>query len=130
MNLTRFHGVFAPNFKYRKLVVPKVKKEPEVKGHSCASGSETLAKTSSRMSWAQRLKRVFQIDIEKCPSCGEQMKIIACVEDPRVITKILDHLGLESQAPKPLPARGPPRSQKRVEAVLDDVFEAQDFPEH
>jgi rRNA maturation protein Nop10 len=30
------------------------------------------------MSWAQRLKRVFNIDIKTCPECGGAMKVIAC----------------------------------------------------
>ena len=44
------------------------------------------------MTWAQRLKRVFNIDIEICRVCGGSMKVIACIEDPRVIEKILTHL--------------------------------------
>ena len=44
--------------------------------------------------WAQRLKRVFAIDIEKCEKCGSKMKVIASIEDPDVIDKILKHLGL------------------------------------
>jgi hypothetical protein len=41
------------------------------------------------MSWARLLKRVFDIDIEHCPNCGGSMKIIAAIEDPPVIVKIL-----------------------------------------
>jgi hypothetical protein len=44
------------------------------------------------MTWAQRLKRVFNIDIETCPACGGAVRIIACIEDPLVIEKILSHL--------------------------------------
>jgi hypothetical protein len=44
------------------------------------------------MTWAQRLKRVFGIDVEVCPVCGGAMRIIACIEDPDVIEKILSHL--------------------------------------
>ena len=44
------------------------------------------------MTWAQRLKRVFAIDIKTCGECGGAVKIIACIEDPAVIKKILDHL--------------------------------------
>ena len=61
------------------------------------------------MTWAQRLKRVFKLDLE---SCGGQVRVIACIEDPGVIAKILAHR--ERQPPSvstvpPLPARGPPR---------------------
>jgi hypothetical protein len=41
------------------------------------------------MSWAQRLKRVFAIEIEKCERRGGEMKIIARIEDDRMIGKIL-----------------------------------------
>jgi len=44
------------------------------------------------MTWAKRLKRVFDIDIETCSECGGDVKIIACIEDPVVIRKILAHL--------------------------------------
>ena len=44
------------------------------------------------MIWAQRLKRVFDIDIETCSKCGGDVRIIASIEDPEVIRKILAHL--------------------------------------
>jgi hypothetical protein len=66
------------------------------------------------MTWAQRLKRVFNIDIKTCRACGGAVKIIACIEDPIVIERILNHL--DKQAPdssvdaSPLPpCRAPPQ---------------------
>jgi hypothetical protein len=44
------------------------------------------------MNWAQRLKRVFGIDIEACARCGGKLKVIASIEEPAVIAKILAHL--------------------------------------
>ncbi len=58
-----------------------------------------------RMSWAQLLKRVFDIDSEHCPNCGGALKIIAAIEDPPVIAKIRSHLGLPTRAPPRAPAR-------------------------
>jgi len=49
------------------------------------------------MTWAQRLKRVFAIEIEKCEKCGGLLQIIASIEDPDVIQKILNHLGLDQR---------------------------------
>ncbi len=91
VNLTRFHGVFAPNSKWRARVTPakrgKSKKLPE---EEC---SEKLpAERHAAMTWAQRLKRVFNIDIETCHECGGTVKVIACIEDPTVIQKILSYL--------------------------------------
>jgi len=101
VHLTRFAGVFAPHFKHRAMVVPKPKAEqPELKA------DDQPAK--SRISWARLLKRVFNIDVETCRLCAGQMKIIAAIEDPQVIKKILEHLGLPTKPPMPWPARGPP----------------------
>ena len=44
------------------------------------------------MTWAQRLKRVFGIDIKTCHECGGTVKVIACIDDLVVIEKILSHL--------------------------------------
>jgi hypothetical protein len=77
VNLTRFFGVFAPHFKHRKLVVPKSEKNKE----ETEDKTLTPAQQSSRMTWAQRLKRVFNIDIETCPVCAGKIKVIASIED-------------------------------------------------
>jgi len=62
---------------------------------------------SVRISWARLLKRVFDIDIdiEDCPHCGGELKIIAAIEEPTVIAKILAHLGLPTRAPPRAPAQ-------------------------
>jgi hypothetical protein len=61
VNLTRFHGVFAPNSKWREKITPaqrgKTKKLPEDEGSNKSS-----AKSHVAITWAQRLKRVFNID--------------------------------------------------------------------
>ncbi len=68
-------------------------------------------KPRAPMSWMQRLKRVFAIDIESCPSCGGKLRIIACIEDPPLMAKILGHVqAREEQAV----ARAPPGRQEEV----------------
>ena len=52
----------------------------------------TPAERRASMTRAQRLQRVFNIDIETCRECGGAVQVIACIEDPVVIQKILDHL--------------------------------------
>jgi hypothetical protein len=90
-----------------------------VSGHSVRVGAceygigrkpQRAAGTSraSAMGWAQRLRRVFSIDIERCERCGGAVRIIACTEDPELIEKILQHVGLGAAAAgEPLP-RAPP----------------------
>ena len=78
--------------------------------HSADHGAAPPPSAPARMSWARLLKRVFDIDIEQCSQCGGTLKIIAAIEDPTVIAKILTHLGL--------PARAPPRSPARSYHLL------------
>jgi hypothetical protein len=95
LNLTRFHGVFAPNFKHRKHIVPQRPRHIDA--------DQPLAP----MSWMQRLKRVFAIDIESCPNCGGKLRVIACIEEPWLIQSILAHVH-ERDDPAGATARGPP----------------------
>ena len=82
------------------------------------------------MTWAQSLKRVFNIDVETCRACGGAVKvaalahpcargirasmhIIACIEDAVVIEKILTHLNekaLPIAAPLLPRSRAPPQA--------------------
>ncbi len=66
---------------------------------------EEHARAPARMSWARLLKRVFDIDVEHCAQCGGDLKIIAAIEEPAVIVRILTHLGLPARAPPRAPAR-------------------------
>lgn len=59
------------------------------------------------MTWA------LDIDIETCPTCGGTGRIIACIEDPDVIEKILTHLDDGVRAPKP-PQRPPARASPQL----------------
>ena len=49
---------------------------------------------------------VFGLDMEHCPNCGGELKIIAAILEAPVIEKILKHLGLQARAPPRTPARG------------------------
>ncbi len=113
VNLTRFHGVFAPNSRYRGRVTRARRGRG---GRRPSRGDLEEPKAAERrasMSWAQRLKGVFGIDIETCPGCGGAVRIIACIEDPEVIEKILTHLDAKGAAPETSrrpPCRAPPQA--------------------
>ena len=119
VNLTRYHGVLAPNHRWRGLVTPakRGKGAKRLPNKEVASPAERHA----AMTWAQRLKRVFSVDIEVCGRCGGSLKVIACIEDQDIIPgkagqaldRILAHLReKEQEAPaRPLlvpPTRAPP----------------------
>ena len=57
-----------------------------------------------RRSWAQLIKRVYEVDPLLCPSCGGEMRIIAFIIDHDVVDAILRHLA-KAEARSP---RGPP----------------------
>jgi len=98
LHLIRFHGVLAPNAKLRAAVIPQSAQKDSAPAHEHANGQ------AARMSWARLLKRVFHIDVERC-ACGGRLKIIAAIEKPVVIVRILTHLGLAARAPPRAPAR-------------------------
>jgi len=92
VNLTRFHGVFAPNSVHRAQVTP-VKRDNGNKARTADVAQDTTpAERRAAMTWARRLKRVFNSDIDTCQGCGGAVKIIACIEDRVVFDKILTHL--------------------------------------
>jgi hypothetical protein len=95
----RFHGVLAPNAKWRSAIIPTPVEQSTEPSCDHDHGQDAPA----RMSWARLLRR--DIDIEHCPNCGGRLKIIAAIEDPPVIVTILSHLGLPTRAPPRAPAR-------------------------
>ena len=105
-NLTRYHGVLAPNHRWRGEVTPAKR------GKALKMGANAEVKTPAEchaaMTWAQRLKRVFNIDIETCGRCGGSLKVIACIEDQDVIDSILAHLREKEQDIPTLPLLTPP----------------------
>ena len=56
------------------------------------------------MTWAERLRRVFNIDVSRCELCGGTVRIIACIENPDLIRRILTHLAARDSS-----VRGPPQ---------------------
>jgi len=48
---------------------------------------------------------VFDIDLEHCPQHGGEFRIIAAIEAPEMIAKILTHLCLPASAPPRSPGR-------------------------
>ena len=119
-------GVFAPTSRLRDKVVPPPAStvdgaappaEPQVSTTSPASPSPAASSTSSkstsvsstyRLDWAALLLRVFGVDVLKCPRCQGKMRLIACIEEPDVAKKILEHLGLRAAALPTLRAQAPP----------------------
>ncbi len=91
MNLVRYHGVFAPNFKDRALIVPrKISSEPAAVEQSVLPINKKLKR--ERMRWSEMLKRTFEIDVTVCSKCGGRLEQIAVIKDRVVIKAILKSL--------------------------------------
>jgi len=116
VNLTRYHGVFAPNSKLRAGLVPgntrkKRTHKPDPSDqqirHSQQQPGEPI-----RLTWAQRLKRAFEFDVTVCPLCGGTLRVIGDITDPAIIDKILTHIR-QSRAP-------PVQAQKHASSTNSD----------
>jgi hypothetical protein len=58
-----------------------------------------------RRSWAELIRRVYEVDPLTCPKCGGEMRVVAFITDAPVIRHILDHLAKRDRT-----GRAPPSS--------------------
>ena len=93
----RYGGCLAPHSKLRGVITPTCRQQ----------GVEPAASpVSSRWGWVRLLKRVFAIDLERCPTCHQgTLRIIAAITSGPIIRKILYHLKLAADPPPIAPAR-------------------------
>ena len=86
--MIRYHGAFAPNAKLRAKIVPALQTTRP------PTADETPRCThAGRQSYAFLMKRVFAIDVEQCPRCGERQTKIKFVTTREEIERILQSIG-------------------------------------
>ena len=87
----RYGGCLAPHSRLRRAITPTPRqqgREPEA------------SPVSARWGWARLLKRVFAIDMARCPRCQQgTMRLIAAITYRPVIRRILHHLKLAADPP-------------------------------
>jgi hypothetical protein len=54
--------------------------------------------------WRDLIRRVYETDPLKCPSCGALMKVVSFITEHAVIDKIVQHLGIKFACQRPPPA--------------------------
>ena len=95
----------------------KAHKTQDVPGHVpalCASPIEPVSAFAARArsAWARLIRKVYEADPLECPKCKEPMRIIAPIDDPPVVRRILKHLGLwqpeASERSPPVPSEAWP----------------------
>jgi hypothetical protein len=110
VNLIVYHGVLAPNAKWRRDVVGF--------GNSKALGKPASSPSNKagpyNRTWAELMRRGLDIDVLACPACGACMRFVAAIMLSSAIRRILRHLGLPSDPVELAPARAPPE--------LDDAW--------
>ena len=108
--------MFAPNAALRAQLTPSGRgKRPAIDAApvEVSANEEPRSPEEKRraMTWAQRLKRVFSIDVTPCVHCGGAVRIVASIEEPAVVRAILAHFekhGAREAAHYRPAARAPP----------------------
>jgi len=98
VHLVRSGGCLAPHSHLRGAIIPT----PRQQGVEEQEDSTA----SPRWRWARLLKRVFAVDMARCPWCQRgSLRIIAAITQGEVIRTILRHLKLAVDPPSIAPAR-------------------------
>lgn len=66
-----------------------------------------LYATSPRLSWSKLLRRTFDIDTLDCAKCHGRQQVVAAIVDVRDARRILERLGVPSEAQRAARARDP-----------------------
>jgi hypothetical protein len=107
-NLVRYHGVLASRARLRPQVVAQARRPTDAPPAHEAPNPPPPTRPGRYMSWADLLRRVFEIDVLCCPRCGGRMKIVATLTDRSVVAAVLRSLGVSTEIPRFVPARSPP----------------------
>jgi hypothetical protein len=107
LQLIRRYGLYASRTKGRWEEMPWVaERAPQgwKTAHQHQAGGEDLGyeplsdedeavnDSARKRAWARLLAKVYEVDPMVCPKCGADMKVIAVIEDPEELRRILRHL--------------------------------------
>ena len=71
-------------------------------------------------SWARLIQKIYEVDPLICPICQGKMRIIAFIEDYKVVKKILDYLGIYEFERKRPPPKAAEETHEFDEYIIDD----------
>ena len=70
---------------------------------------EDFSRGEAKRRWAELIRLVYEVDPLVCPKCGGVMRVMALIQQPAVIDKILQHLREKGRDARAGPwATGPP----------------------
>jgi hypothetical protein len=98
----RYYGAFATKrrvwWRRRGIVL---RSAPPAEPSASEPAAEWPALRARRRRWAELLRRVYAVDVEVCPRCGGEARILGFVTEPQVARRMLAHLerrGIEARA--------------------------------
>ena len=101
INLVLYHGVLAPHARWRARVVAfgaPAGDLPVAAPSPVSAGDDVTAPVRPRYwAWADLMRRAFEIDVLACPRCGGRLRLIAIIEDLRVLEAILSRLTSDAE---------------------------------
>lgn len=141
-HLVTYHGVLAPGASMRPRIVPRVA-EDDARGEADDGGTgieeahaeevavESVGRRVQRQrvphrpgkrrrgglryyTWASLLRRAFGLEVLTCPRCGGVRRLLAAIQDPDSIERVLRAMGLSFEVPELAPARAPPGGEQGV----------------
>ena len=98
VHLVRYDGCLASHSYLRGAIIPTPRQQ--------GIDEEATDTGSPRWTWARLLKRVFALDMARCPWCQRgALRMIAAITHGEVIRQIIKHLKLSADPPPIAPAR-------------------------
>jgi len=98
----RYYGAYANSVRGRERKRQKVEPIPTVL-------EPVISSEAFRRNWARLIQKVFEVDPLVCSHCQGRLRVVSFIEDPLVIRRILEHLGLWLANARPIPrALSPP----------------------
>ena len=98
----RYAGAYATRrrvwWRRRGVVLVRTSDEPP---EAAAQQERWPALRARRRRGAELLRRVFQVEVEVCPRCGGEARIVGFITEPAVVRRILVHLarrGVDARA--------------------------------
>jgi hypothetical protein len=107
--LVRYYGWYSNKARGVRAKTGAAQAEDSAQGHE-----PDRAPTSAQ--WRRLIAKIWEADPLTCPDCGAEMRILAFIEEDRVIGRILRHLGLLPDA-----SRGPPLQEPVYEPIYNDL---------
>jgi hypothetical protein len=112
----RYAGVLASASRLRSRIVPPraATEDGDADAHTDDADPARGGSRCGWRPWAELMKRVFHVELEKCLRCGSPMKLRAVITEPVNVARYLRHLDEATELPPRAPARDPPYFRSQV----------------